>query len=131
MAANSKKIPYRYQGSTCRDSGRFAATVPEPDRFWRKVRLAPGDGCWLWTAATNKFGYGMFRRTLAAGVYKSVLAHRYAYEQLLEPIAEGLTLDHLCETPGCVRPSHLEPVTNAENLSRRHARRRARLEAAA
>jgi hypothetical protein len=34
------------------------------------------------------------------------------------PIPEGLTIDHLCKNPGCVRPDHLEAVTMRENIRR-------------
>jgi hypothetical protein len=45
-------------------------------------------------------------------------AHRFAYELLVGPIPDGLALDHLCLTTGCVNPAHLEPVTVAENSRR-------------
>ena len=45
-------------------------------------------------------------------------AHRYAYEELVGPIPEGLQLDHLCRNRSCVNPDHLEPVTCRENLRR-------------
>lgn len=81
------------------------------ERFWAKVEKT--DSCWLWTAATAR-GYGRFGVT--SGV--TCLAHRWAYEALVGPIPDGLTLDHLCRTPACVRPDHLEPVTAEENLAR-------------
>lgn len=31
---------------------------------------------------------------------------------------EGLELDHLCRVRCCCNPSHLEPVTRAENIRR-------------
>ncbi len=84
--------------------------VPLSERFWPKVNKS--EDCWLWTAAKTK-GYGVI------GVGKSLhYAHRIAYELLVGPIPEGMELDHLCRTPACVRPSHLEPVTHATNLRR-------------
>ena len=44
-------------------------------------------------------------------------AHRAVYELARGPIA-GLQLDHLCKVLLCVRPEHLEPVTQRENLRR-------------
>lgn len=66
-------------------------------------------GCWLWTGPVTPKGYGR---------QGSRLAHRVVYERLVGPIPKGLTLDHLCRQPGCVRPSHLEPVTMRVNLLR-------------
>lgn len=34
---------------------------------------------------------------------------------LIGPIADGMTLDHLCRNPACVNPAHLEPVSQREN----------------
>ncbi|MEU5322933.1 HNH endonuclease signature motif containing protein [Streptomyces sp. NPDC021056] len=47
-----------------------------------------------------------------------VLAHRYAWELLREPIPAGLVIDHLCRNRRCVNPGHLEVVTLAENTRR-------------
>jgi hypothetical protein len=46
------------------------------------------------------------------------MVHRWVYEQLVGPIPAGLVLDHLCRNPACVRPMHLEPVTQQENILR-------------
>jgi hypothetical protein len=81
------------------------------DRFWAKVEKS--DGCWVWTAATRT-GYGLFCPTPT----RPVMAHRFAYELLVAPIPVGLELDHLCRTPLCVNPAHLEPVTHRENCLR-------------
>ena len=95
--------------------------IPSPIRFWTKVDFngpVPKDcpelgPCWLWTGAANN-GYGKFGQ----GLRRLVYTHRWAYEFCVGPIPEGLTLDHLCRTPPCVRPDHLEPVTLQENLLR-------------
>lgn len=71
------------------------------------------DGCWLWTGAPDGKGYG--------AVYydgRAQRAHRAVYMEMVGPIPDGLVLDHLCRTPACVRPDHLEPVTPAVNRAR-------------
>lgn len=72
-------------------------------------------GCWIWTAAFNNTGYGRLRDHPSG---KMLLAHRVMYELHVGPIPEGLVLDHLCRVRACVNPSHLEPVTFAENVKR-------------
>jgi hypothetical protein len=86
-------------------------------RFWSKVNF-PSDlsECWEWTAARYRKGYGM---VWWEGV--TYRAHRTAYELLVGPIPEYLTVDHLCFNKQCVNPGHFELVTAEEN-SRRGAR---------
>lgn len=90
-------------------------------RFWSKVNKdgplptwAPFLGpCWLWTSRQDRDGYGRF-----AVEGKDFRAHRFAYKDLVGPIPDGLTIDHLCRVPGCVNPAHMEPVTAGENKRR-------------
>lgn len=97
-------------------------------RFWSKVdkdgplpKWAPFLGpCWLWTRPLTDRGYASFGYDGG-----KIRAHRFAYEQIVGPIPAGLTLDHLCRVRHCVNPSHMEPVTQAENsLRARFADRR-------
>ena len=83
------------------------------ERFWPRVNKTAT--CWLWTGGQISTGYGIFNAHPPAS---PVLAHRFAYEDVVGPIPEGLHLDHLCRVPLCVNPTHLEPVTNAENVRR-------------
>lgn len=71
------------------------------------------NGCWIWTGARNKAGYG------AIGDGSKVRrTHRVAYEYLITEIPPGLQLDHLCRNRACANPWHLEPVTNYVNWMR-------------
>lgn len=75
------------------------------------------NGCWLWTGAlvTKKpgrdYGCKMVNR-------KRWMAHNLVYTLMVGPIPEGMELDHLCRTPRCVRPEHLEPVPHKTNVLR-------------
>ncbi len=68
-------------------------------------------GCWLWLGARHSHGYGTVGRP-------TQLAHRWMYQQIRGPIPQGYDLDHLCRTPQCVNPAHLEPVLPSVNCQR-------------
>lgn len=87
--------------------------APAEERFWALVEKT--DTCWLWIGTRDRRGYGRFAAVWRDG---KVLAHRWAYETFVGPVPDGLELDHLCRTPACVNPAHLEPVTHAENVRR-------------
>lgn len=89
---------------------RGPKSEPAETRFWKYVNRTTN--CWLWTGGTN----GTYGRFFDGA--KQVYAHRFAYEMENGPIPDGFQLDHLCRTPLCVRPDHLEPVTNRENHHR-------------
>lgn len=80
--------------------------VPAEERFWQKVDHRVG-GCWLWTSATDTWGYGMI-----AIDGRNVSAHRFAYELMVGPILKGWTIDHRHTCPkNCVNPAHLRLAT--------------------
>jgi ferredoxin-like protein FixX len=84
------------------------------DRLWDRVE---GDtsGCWIWTGSSTGT-YGVIK---VDG--KQVYVHRLAYELLVGPIPEGMTIDHLCLVELCCNPTHMEVVTRAENQRRAKA----------
>lgn len=71
--------------------------------------------CWLWTASKTGSGYG---KMWWPSEQRLVPAHRIVYGLLVGPIPIGSELDHLCRTPSCVRPEHLEPVSHRVNMLR-------------
>jgi hypothetical protein len=96
------------------------------------IRELP-NGCWEWTRFTNPEGYG----TTSYYGRRGTPAHRAMYMELIGPIPEGMTLDHLCHSNDstcmagkqcvhrrCVNPAHLEPVTTEVNASRQSSKRK-------
>ena len=92
----------------------------ESQRFWEKVKKTRT--CWLWLGKPNESGYGQFYATSIKGEGnkngkgKRIYAHRYSYLKAKGTIPKGKILDHHCETPSCVQPKHLQPVTRGQNI---------------
>ena len=92
-------------------------TERQATRFWEHVDRS--EECWTWTSHKNSGGYGRYAArcpTLARVV--NHYAHRVAYELSSGPIPDGLTIDHLCRNPSCVKPAHLEAVPQVLNTRR-------------
>lgn len=88
-----------------------------PSRFWEKVCEDPETDCWVSTACVGGHGYGLFFHA-----EPRQLAHRVAYEALIEEIPDNLVIDHVaargCTRRNCVNPLHMEVVTRRENTLR-------------
>jgi hypothetical protein len=81
------------------------------------------DGCWLWTGALNKKGYGIL-----SFQGKSWLVHHLVFTVLVEPVPVGKEVDHICHSSGdcclgikcphrrCINPAHLRAISHAENV---------------
>jgi hypothetical protein len=91
-----------------------AARPPLADRLWRRVVCSiESDGCWVWTGATTKKGYGVIG---TGGQYgPNTLTHVLSYILAYGAVPEGKHVLHHCDNPPCLRPSHLWPGTKAEN----------------
>lgn len=76
-------------------------------RFWQKVDKT--DGCWLWKAGVDSFGYGSFKSGQG-----TKLAHRISFA-LAHGREPGDCVLHSCDVPGCVNPAHLFEGTRTDN----------------
>lgn len=83
-------------------------------KFWARVVRGTDAQCWTWFGALGSHGYGVF----SLGKFNLQNAHRVAWRALRGPLPEGLSIDHLCRNRRCVNPSHMELVTNVENVMR-------------
>lgn len=70
-------------------------------------------GCWFLRLKTKKSGYTQIRVNR-----RSRPGHVVVYEHFVGPVPSGLVLDHTCRVQCCVRPSHLDPVTQRVNVLR-------------
>lgn len=86
-------------------------------RIGRRIK-PQANGCWLYEGGRQRYAQ------VWTG-HDQMPAHRYVYEILVGEIPEDHVLHHVCETPRCVNPDHLEPMTNSEHLAHHRQLRRA------
>lgn len=79
--------------------------------------------CLLWAGPKYGSGHGQMYIGWKDGKNITRGAHVVLYELEHGDVPVGLELDHLCETPPCINPDHLEPVPHREN-TRRHYQNR-------
>jgi len=73
--------------------------------FWDRLARDGNDGCWCWTGATDRNGYG--------SVWwegKSRPSHLLAYALAHGPLPVGSSVAQTCGVHGCCRPDHLVEV---------------------
>jgi hypothetical protein len=73
------------------------------------------DGCWVWQGCTRdrKWRYGRIMHKK-----RSWFTHILMFTETYGPVPNGLVLDHLCRNTLCCNPTHLQAVTQFENVMR-------------
>jgi len=89
--------------------GPHSLVCGKPDPMWERVEKEGHDGCWVFTGARDKWGYGDLQRR-----GKHVQAHRWAWK-LLRGDPGKLDCLHTCHNPSCCNPDHLYLGTDVEN----------------
>lgn len=112
MVLGSRSLPH---GDGIKGIGRMKR-IDWVKRFWGNVTRGAPDECWIWKGFLNSGGYGTIR---VGDKSKKWPAHRASYYlHGFGKVPDGLVLDHQCNTPSCVNPNHLKPMTNWQNALR-------------
>ena len=101
--------------------------TPFAERLADKIIADPTTGCYLYTGALDRKGYGKF----SVAHQKWRFAHRVAWEIVNGPVPDGLFVLHRCDTPCCVNVVHMFLGTlqdnNADMVSKLRHRPRGRV----
>jgi hypothetical protein len=68
-------------------------------------------GCMLWPMARSSNGYGHISLN-----YKTLSAHKVAWELKFGAVPDGLVVMHKCDTRACVNVEHLQLGTYKDNM---------------
>lgn len=123
-----EKTRQHFKAYCCRKC--FTSHDRDPaERFWRFVTKGEQTSCWLWIGAKTVHGYGGFvyynrdENGYSTGRV-SVVAHRFSYELIHDPIEYPYQVLHKCDNRLCVNPAHLFVGTLQDNMTDRNAKGR-------
>lgn len=89
-------------------------------RAYTNVTINEETGCWISNYMRGGAGYAILSQKLKGNKASVFLAHRASWTHANGPIADGMTIDHICYTRMCVNPDHLRELSLVENSRRRN-----------
>jgi len=95
---------------------------PAIERVLGRIVRLPFSGCWIFTGATNNFGYGIVG--LGSRGQPNDRAHRITYRHFRGEIPDGMFVCHTCDVPSCCNPDHLFLGDRADNMKDAAKKRR-------
>lgn len=98
---------------------RWGATLAE--RIEHHSMPEPNSGCWLWTGALSKSGYGHIGMR---NPKTTKLAHRISWLAFRGPILNEEQVLHRCDMRCCVNPDHLFIGSPSDNMKDMWTKRR-------
>lgn len=121
MSGSATRIRRATDPHRSASGGRMARRiVPLLDRLMRHIEPEPNTGCWLWTGAAVRTGYGVI--ALGRSAEGIDVAHRVAWRLFRGDIPPGIDVLHKCDVPACCNPDHLflgDDQANREDMARK------------
>ena len=89
------------------------------ERAAARWELDPASGCHISAYSAASHGYAQIGwHDRALGRSRMTLCHRAVWIGTYGPIADGMTIDHMCRVRKCVNLAHLRLLPNLENARR-------------
>lgn len=88
--------------------------------------LTMQNDCLEWTGGITNIGYGRYTERIKDPVrFKTVLAHRRAWEVMNGPIPDGFDVLHTCDNRRCFNVDHLRLGSHTDNMRDMVSKKRA------